>query len=188
MHSVDPHKFHGKTHEIDYSALPKKCPLVVITGGEPALFDLPLMRQNILSMNSQSRIEVESNATLFPDFNLTDFFWNLSPKLKSSQQKTTQQDQLRLINLEKWVQFTKEHPEHVIFKFVVQSSNDLREIQDLIFDYKIPRDRVYLMPEGVTPESQSGQLAHDLVEFAKVNGLRFTSRLHILLWGNKRGV
>lgn len=188
MHSVDPKQFQGKTTEIDFNQIPKNCPIVVITGGEPSLFDLISIRKKLISISPDIRIEIESNGTVYPDFDLTNFYWNLSPKLKSSKQKTAQQDELRLKNLNLWVQFSKKYPEKAIFKFVVQNTNDFNEIVSLQNDFDISASQIYLMPEGQTLESQTGQLAQEIVHFAKTQQYNFTPRLHVLLWGNRRGV
>ena len=188
LHSVDPKLFHGKTTDIDYNQIPRNCPIVVITGGEPCLFDLMLIRDRLIPILPNLRIEIESNATVFPEFDLSLFHWNLSPKLASSKQKTPQQDELRLKNLNHWVQFANQHPKNAIFKFVVQNSGDLDEIVLLQNEFKIPASQIYLMPEGQTPESQTGSLAEAVVQFVKTNQYNFTPRLHVLLWGNKRGV
>ena len=52
--------------------------------------------------------------------------------------------------------------------------------------FSLPRDRVILMPEGVTPDTVStrGKWVADLSE---QHGFRYPTRLYILLWGDERG-
>ena len=57
----------------------------------------------------------------------------------------------------------------------------------MIDRYAIKPSRVYLMPEGTNTERLAEKQAW-LVEACKVHGFNFTSRLHIFIYGNKRGV
>jgi 7-carboxy-7-deazaguanine synthase len=50
----------------------------------------------------------------------------------------------------------------------------------------IPRDRVLLMPEGTTVEAIRTRSSW-LGELCKARGYRYAHRLHIELYGNKRG-
>ena len=72
-------------------------------------------------------------------------------------------------------------------KFVVNASSDLDEIRMLLDQLRrwSPLD-VLLMPEGIdaaTLESRAGWLG----EVCKQTGFRFCPRLHVQLYGNKRG-
>ena len=49
------------------------------------------------------------------------------------------------------------------------------------------KDRVVLMPEGVDP-AVLAERGRWLAEICKQEGFRFSPRLHIDLWGNRRGV
>lgn len=188
MHSVDPKLYKDKSFVIDYSAIPNNCGLVVLTGGEPTLFDLPSIKTELKKINPAVRVEVESNATIFPESVVGDFYWNLSPKLKSSNQKTPIQDQMRLGKMNEWSQFAKDNPERVIFKFVCTGEKDLTEISEIVEKFQIPRHLVFLMNEGQTTESQSLEKTNYLIEHAKTNGFNFSPRLHVLYWGSRRGV
>jgi 7-carboxy-7-deazaguanine synthase len=72
-------------------------------------------------------------------------------------------------------------------KFVVAQSGDLDEIERVVEQIKADRGKVILMPEGIDPS-----VLHErgvwLAEIAKRRGFRFTPRLHVDLWGNRRGV
>ena len=73
-------------------------------------------------------------------------------------------------------------------KFVVQEEKDLTEIHQMLDDLgmKIPSDKVLLMPEGRDSESLNRR-SQSLVEVCKANGYRLCQRLHVDLFGNKRG-
>ncbi|MDP6731104.1 MAG: radical SAM protein, partial [SAR324 cluster bacterium] len=73
-------------------------------------------------------------------------------------------------------------------KFVVQAEEDLTEIHQLLddLDMEIPPGKVLLMPEGQDSESLNRR-SQSLVELCKENGYRLCQRLHVDLFGNKRG-
>ena len=65
---------------------------------------------------------------------------------------------------------------------------DLDEIEGMLalLGREIPRHKVLLMPEGITREA-IGRRAPWLSELCKSRGYRYAHRLHIELYGNKRG-
>jgi 7-carboxy-7-deazaguanine synthase len=72
-------------------------------------------------------------------------------------------------------------------KFVVVSEEDLPEIRDIVAAAGAARDRVVLMPEG-TDAATLCVRSPWLAEICKREGWRFSPRLHIDLWGDRRGV
>ena len=72
-------------------------------------------------------------------------------------------------------------------KFVVASPADLAEIAKMIDDTQADRSRVVLMAEGTTSDVIR-ERAPWLTEICKREGFRYSPRLHIDLWGNRRGV
>jgi 7-carboxy-7-deazaguanine synthase len=188
MHSVDPKLFSGKAFEIDYSKVPSHCKLIVLTGGEPTLFDLIEVREKLLKENKHRQFEVESNGTNFLPLELIEKFnWNISPKLKSSNQKNKTLDEKRLQSLGRWSEYAQSH-ENIIFKFVVTSKDDVVEVKSIVNEFKIPTHLVYLMPEGQTRESQTIERVEWLIDECKLSGFNFSPRLHVIFWGDKRGV
>ncbi len=73
-------------------------------------------------------------------------------------------------------------------KFVISDEADLAEAQTLLTEWGhgLPPDHILLMPEGRTMEELRARSAW-LVERCKSHGYRFCQRLHIELFGNKRG-
>ncbi len=73
-------------------------------------------------------------------------------------------------------------------KFVVAQPADVDEIEMMLAQLggEIPRAKVLLMPEGVTVEALRAK-AGWLGELCKGRGYRYAPRLHIELYGNKRG-
>jgi 7-carboxy-7-deazaguanine synthase len=72
-------------------------------------------------------------------------------------------------------------------KFVVASPEDMAEIAHLLEETQADRSRVVLMAEG-TSSDVIRERASWLTEICKREGFRYSPRLHIDLWGNRRGV
>jgi 7-carboxy-7-deazaguanine synthase len=72
-------------------------------------------------------------------------------------------------------------------KFVVAAPDDLEEIGRILRELDAPAERVCLMAEGITPETlrQRGTWLWDL---CIREGYRYSPRLHVDLFGDRRGV
>lgn len=154
---------------------------VVITGGEPLL-----QRRQLLSLAETLKargywLEIETNGTVLPTGleGLIDQF-NVSPKLLHSGNEGLAR--LRPAPLH-WFA----NDPRAFFKFVVQSEADMTEVEELRAAYGVPPERVVLMPEGRTA-AELRERSPWLAEVCTQRGYRFSTRLHILIWGDKRGV
>ena len=160
------------------------CPRVVITGGEPLLQENDFCETIRLIRESMPDciFEVETNATRLPCPALAEAVdqFNVSPKLSNA----LMAESLRVNDeaLRYFAASTK-----TWFKFVVSSLTDLAEIKVLQTRYQIPAQRILLMPEGRTA-ADLDQTAPQLAELCRKLGFRFCDRLHIRLWGDRRGV
>lgn len=160
------------------------CKHLVITGGEPMMQQNELIElmSSIRKDNNDYHFEIETNGTLLP----TDKFdqlidqYNVSPKLSNSN------NELKLREKPKPLYFFANN-EKAYFKFVINSKTDLNEVLELIDKYKINPGKVYLMPEGINP-NQLKEKQQWLVEICKKHGFNYTDRLHIHIYGSKRGV
>jgi 7-carboxy-7-deazaguanine synthase len=72
-------------------------------------------------------------------------------------------------------------------KFVVADSSDLAELQSIAKSVNAPADKIILMPEGITSEALS-ERGPWIAELCKTHSYRFGPRLHVYLYGNRRGV
>jgi 7-carboxy-7-deazaguanine synthase len=153
-------------------------PMVVITGGEPLLQQRelePLARQ---LKQVGKRIEVETAGTIAPRLGDLVDQWNVSPKLANSGnplERRYKPDVLRAF----------EATGRAIFKFVACEPSDLEEIASIVDECALTD--IWVMPEGTdaaTLEERSALLADPVI----ARGWNLTTRLHILLWGDKRGV
>lgn len=161
-----------------------RVPHVVITGGEPMLQQANLLElaYGLLTEDRNYKIDIETNGTVMPNERLARKvnLFTVSPKLENSGNRLDKRYRPEVIDA--FVALP-----NADFKFVVTSIEDIPEILTMINNHQIPAERVFLMPEGRT---RAELAAHtDLVaELAKKYKFNFTSRLHIELWGDKRGV
>lgn len=160
-------------------ALPPKN--VVITGGEPLIQKRQLVPVVEDLLADGYTFEVETNGTVSPG-ELAPFIrqWNVSPKLRHSGNEGLQR-----LPGDSLLDFAGR--ENANFKFVVRNEGDLAEVEELRERFGIPASRVVLMPEGTTA-AQLNARSPWLAEVCTQRGYRFSSRLHILIWGDKRGV
>jgi 7-cyano-7-deazaguanosine (preQ0) biosynthesis protein QueE len=151
---------------------------VVLTGGEPLLQQAELAPVVEALHAARLRIEVETNGTIAPVGSVSRLVdqWNVSPKLASSGNEAQVRDPKEA------VQRFAHLPAY--FKFVVVGREDLAEIE--LATQQVPAERVILMPEGTTAEAIH-ERSRWRVEVCRERGYRFSTRLHVLLWGNQRG-
>lgn len=163
---------------------------IVFTGGEPTVqqkFMVELMdkldEKSIEGNEEKYFFEVETNGTikLSPDFREFVDWFNISLKLKSSNQRTLKMDKLR-INDKAIKSFP---PAKSCFKFVVAFDSDMKEIEELTEKYK--HFPVYLMPRGETRKEQLENMK-DVGDWCLIHGWKFSPRLHILIWDKRRGI
>jgi organic radical activating enzyme len=154
-----------------------EAPLLVVTGGEPlehpelgTLLDQALARW--------SRVEVETSGIAAPPRSHPRLAWNVSPKLPSA----TSRWQDTWAHAAAWVA-----EPGATFKIVVGDDPDFDDALRLIGGHAIPRDRVLFMPEGMTDESVRAH-ATALAPRCVRHGIRLGPRLHVWMWGAKRGV
>ncbi len=160
------------------------CGRTVITGGEPLLQENAFMEMIhfIRARQPEHQLEVETNGTRIPSpaFHEAVDQFNVSPKLSNAGMA----ESLRL-NAAALKFFA--HSPKAWFKFVVAKRSDLEEIEHLRETHAIPISRILLMPEGRT-SAELDASALWLADMCRERGYRFCDRLHIRLWGDKRGV
>ncbi|MBI2639175.1 7-carboxy-7-deazaguanine synthase QueE [Candidatus Peregrinibacteria bacterium] len=146
----------------------EKCRHFVITGGEPML-----QQPVILALRKEfpdSYIEVETNGSqtvrCFDDVDL----FTVSYKTSNSGNPPYE---------------LKTRNEKCVYKFVVCCEGDFDEIEKIIRQYRLPADKIFLMPEGATREEVLKKHPW-ILDRCDQKGYRFTTRLHILTWGNER--
>jgi len=164
----------------EWKCTDKRVPMrVIVTGGEP------MLQKDLISelalRHLDWRWEIETNGTLMPTQVMFEHFqFNCSPKLENSKNPAVlriKPDVLRFID-----RATSQ------FKFVVMAKEDLDEIErDFISTGFIRKDKVILMPEGVTSQA-IWEHAREVAEYAKVKGYRMMGRMQTDVWGTRRRV
>ncbi len=164
---------------------------VVLTGGEPMV--APGIHELAFQLQERNyHITIETAATVPPKGIACDLA-SLSPKLAHSAPDARLDDTWRRKHAElRWqpkvvASWLAAAPDYQL-KFVVSSEADVTELEDMLreTDCVIPPSKVLLMPEGVTVEALRAK-AGWLGELCKARGYRYAPRLHIELYGNKRG-
>jgi 7-carboxy-7-deazaguanine synthase len=162
---------------------------VVLTGGEPLI--MPRVATLCAMLKSRGHhLTVETAATAFQPLQLD--LASLSPKLSNSTPHdreggkfVAKHEKLRL-QPDVIRQFIEHAPDYQL-KFVVNGERDLEEIDSLLQSLgPIERSNVLLMPEGTdiaTLRARAGWVA----DACKQRGFRYCPRLHIELYGNRRG-
>lgn len=160
------------------------CPRTIITGGEPLLQESAFLEMigHIRRVQPEHQFEVETNGTRIPSPAFHDAVnqFNVSPKLANAGMPESLR--LNAAALEFFAGSDK-----AWFKFVVAEPPDLEEIVALCGTRSLPRQRVLLMPEGRTC-AELDRHAVWLAETCRDQGFRYCDRLHIRLWGDRRGV
>lgn len=160
------------------------CLNVILTGGEPMLQQPALVAlTNILRTKSSNyRFEVETNGTLSPtpEFDAAIDQYNVSPKLENSGNPQRLRDKAKAMRF--FANTSKAN-----FKFVIAAKDDLEEVLGLITTYAIAPEKVWLMPEGTSAQMLARRRKW-LVEICKEHGFRYSDRLHVQIWGAKKGV
>jgi 7-carboxy-7-deazaguanine synthase len=164
---------------------------VVLTGGEPMI--APRLSSLAATLRALGyHITIETAGTMAPEGIACDLA-SLSPKLGNSTPLSTEADEAWRERHEKtrWQpavvrQWLQEYPYQL--KFVVSSPEDIREIQSMLaaLEFPIPASQILLMPEGRDAKSLAERDSW-LVDICKQQGYRYCRRLHIDLFGNKRG-
>jgi 7-carboxy-7-deazaguanine synthase len=160
------------------------CRNLIFTGGEPLVQqkDLRSLFRLLKETDPGYHIEFETNGTLepLPAIDALTDQYNVSVKLANSH--VAREDR---INPEA-IRFFAASPK-ANFKFVVDSQDDLAEVQELVSEYNIRPEVVYLMPQGTTV-AQLREKGAWVAEICKQYNYNYTDRLHIHIWGDKRGV
>jgi 7-carboxy-7-deazaguanine synthase len=161
---------------------------VVLTGGEP-LLAAELEQLAIDLKRLGSHITVETAATIFKPL-LCDLV-SMSPKLAHSTPRSrdngkfAKMHETGRLNLAVIQRFVNGYDYQ--FKFVVQQKEDFAEIEEIIGALKsVDASRVLIMAQGTTTK-EIRLKAKWIIDWCKKYGFGYTPRLHIELFGNRRG-
>jgi 7-carboxy-7-deazaguanine synthase len=158
---------------------------VVVTGGEP------MIAPEVVALTAALRerglhITVETAGTAYTP--VACDLMSISPKLANSTPDDTRWGPVHertRIQLEILRRLMGEFAYQL--KFVVSSPEDMGEILTLVEALGPPAGDVLLMPEGRTAEVLR-ERAGWLVGLCLQHGFRYSPRVHVDIWGDKRGV
>jgi 7-carboxy-7-deazaguanine synthase len=161
---------------------------IVITGGEPFL--APEIEQLTRALKKSGfHITIETAGTIFKPV-ICDLL-SMSPKLANStpwnqaKGKFAEMHEARRLDFGVMEKFLDGYD--CQFKFVVDQPADFDELRDVVPKLKkVDASRVLIMAQGTTPREIQSK-AQWIVELCKKFGYRYTPRLHIDLYGNRRG-
>ncbi len=162
------------------------CPHVVLTGGEPMLVpDLVKLSEEL--SRREAIVTIETAGTV--DLPVVADLMSISPKLRNStpvgDEWATRHDQRR-------------HAPEVIrrlvrdyvyqLKFVIDQPSDVADVEQWLTEFpEVTAGNVHLMPQAMTAEALREKSAW--VQNAAVErGWQFSPRLHVELFGARRGV
>lgn len=161
---------------------------VIFTGGEPLIQQrklVALLNQTDLAWSKKNSealfVEVETNGTIEPCEDLRHRVnqWNVSPKLAGSGETVIRRR--RLAVLRSFAQLPG-----AFFKFVVTSPEDVQEAEELRDVLGVSASRLLFMPEADHPETLERR-SPEVAAWAQERGVRFSTRLHLQLYGARRG-
>jgi len=156
---------------------------VVLTGGEPMIAPQAVELTEGLRARGL-HITIETAGTVFHP--VACDLMSISPKLAHSTPTgswTATHERLR-IQPDVLGRLMRSYQHQL--KFVVADPDDMREIRSLLVQLGADRSKVILMPEGIEAEVLR-ERGLWLAEICKREGFRFSPRLHVDLYGNKRG-
>jgi 7-carboxy-7-deazaguanine synthase len=157
---------------------------VVVTGGEPMIAPEIVPLTGRLGERGL-HITIETAGTVFAP--VACDLMSISPKLANSIPEGRWAAQHERLRFQPEILRRLMASYDYQLKFVVMRPEDLREIRQIVTQLQANRDKVILMPEGIDATVLRERGAW-LAEIAKQEGFRFSPRLHIELWGNRRGV
>ena len=160
----------------------KEGALLKITGGEPLLQQKALIefiKAFAVKYEFVPQIDFETNGTLMPDpiwyegFNAT---FTVSPKLSNNGDPVTKRYIPAVL---------RAHVElNSCFKFVVTDQSHVDEIMSKYVNepqIQLPKPLIWLMPCCGSRQEQT-DIAEKIAELCKKNMLKFSARLHLLIW------
>lgn len=151
---------------------------IMFTGGSPALYKDFIYR--FILLNQQYKYQIEdagdTDWSIFKQFD--NIYFSFSPKIGALQGQSV---------ISEWKAFDN-LPYNYICKVVVDRNEwgkNLKDIQSFQQKYKIPNDKIYLMPKGIHREEIIEQ-SQFIIEKCFEYNYQFSPRLHVLVYDNKK--
>ena len=157
---------------------------VVVTGGEP------MIAPEIVALTESLRarglhITVETAGTVFKP--VACDLMSISPKLANSTPEGPWAAQHERLRMQPEILERLMDAYDYQLKFVIARPADVEEARALVERLVADPEKVVLMPEGTDADTLR-ERGLWVAELCKREGWRFSPRLHVDLWGNRRGV
>ena len=157
---------------------------VVVTGGEPMIApEIVPLTEALRQM--RLHVTVETAGTVFAPVDC--HLMSISPKLSNSTPTGRWGERHDRLRIQPGVLAELMARYEYQLKFVIEKREDVEEARNLAESLGAGPERVILMPEGVDRDSLRERGVW-LVEICKEEGFRFSPRLHVELYGPRRGV
>lgn len=166
------------------------CEHVVVSGGEPMI--QKRLPELISKLTTKGRyVTIETNGTIYRQSSAQ--FLSISPKLSSSEaeEKFQKLQSKNRINIDALCYLITNHDYQL--KFVINTPDDAQEVLQLTEILKMKTGKrdinkhVYLMPQGIKTEQFDEKILW-IFDLCKEYGWNFSDRLHIRVFGQKKGV
>ncbi len=161
------------------------CPArrVVVTGGEPMIQpEIVRLTEGLRGLGRH--ITIETAGTVFEP--VACDLMSISPKLSNSTPRGLWGRRHDCVRIQPDVLKKLIESYDYQLKFVIAVPADVDETRRLVDSLQADAARVILMPEGVDRDALRERGAW-LAEICKESGFRFSPRLHVELYGNRRG-
>jgi 7-carboxy-7-deazaguanine synthase len=156
---------------------------VVVTGGEPMI--APQVVELTEALRARGRhITIETAGTVFAP--VACDLMSISPKLANSTPEGDWAERHERLRIQPEILRRLMAAYRYQLKFVIANPDDMAEVRAQVNALQADGGAVILMPEGV----EAGVLRERsiwLAEICKREGFRFSPRLHVELYGNRRG-
>ncbi len=160
------------------------CANVIFTGGEPLLQSSGLAEVARLLRERQSdcEFEVETNGTILPSPDLDQYVtrYNVSPKLANSGMPLASRWRQSPLD---WFAAS----EKATFKFVAANPEDASEIEQFQRRFDLSSRRLFVMPEARDRQTLE-EHRQQVFALCLRHGWRYSDRLHVAVFGDRRGV
>lgn len=170
---------------IPFANPPKEHIDLVLTGGEPMLFAKNSLFLSLVDwgLKTFANVYIETNGIHEPFMTpliLRTVKYNCSPKLSNSGLPLEKRIVARALQQIANVRGS-------CFKFVVNSEDSIKEVVDIVYTLNLPKDMVYLMPEGTDRETIEHNL-RIIADAAIKTGFKVSNRFQVQIWNKTMGV
>jgi len=160
---------------------PMKVNRLIVTGGEPML-----QQRNFPAIHQATgcKLDIETNGTITPKHYILNAVDMFVVSVKLAHAGDSEEARIKWDAIAEYARLAKLGK--AIFKFVAQDSLDFAEVENIIEKANIPAHSVWIMPEGMTAETQlvsMRKIADAVVE----KGWNLSPRIHTLIWNLERG-